>query len=162
MGCDLRQRNWSRDYFTFQSTHPRGVRQPNDSLSYGQRIFQSTHPRGVRLFKGLVYSDDFFISIHAPTWGATALPYVLFQIYPFQSTHPRGVRQVWRKLGKSMPRISIHAPTWGATLIFKLIFKLVKISIHAPTWGATIILSRKCFQQKTFQSTHPRGVRRLL
>ena len=25
-------------------------------------------------FKGLVYSDDFFISIHAPTWGATVKP----------------------------------------------------------------------------------------
>ena len=33
----------------FQSTHPRGVRQPYFSLTGFLDLFQSTHPRGVRL-----------------------------------------------------------------------------------------------------------------
>ena len=32
----------------FQSTHPRGVRQPNEKLVNASNWFQSTHPRGVR------------------------------------------------------------------------------------------------------------------
>ena len=57
-------------------------------------IFQSTHPRGVRLIPN---GEDrlLFISIHAPTWGAT----------------PQ-VAHLLRLL-----LISIHAPTWGATAI---------------------------------------------
>ena len=57
-------------------------------------IFQSTHPRGVRLKRDAKILEDFLISIHAPTWGAT----------PYEFRQP--------------PRwlfISIHAPTWGAT-----------------------------------------------
>ena len=57
-------------------------------------LFQSTHPRGVRLKRDAKIWEDFLISIHAPTWGAT----------PYEFRQP--------------PRwlfISIHAPTWGAT-----------------------------------------------
>ena len=100
--------------------------------------FQSTHPRGVRLddLRGLRNSE--FISIHAPTWGAT----------PSSNPHRRP------------PRISIHAPTWGATEEARRPFVVVDISIHAPTWGAT---AHVCTHESgsEFQSTHPRGVRRL-
>ena len=79
--------------------------------------------------------------------------------------------------------ISIHAPTWGATVDLQKLGVSVDISIHAPTWGAT---SRDCdscgsvfhfnprthvgcdvgyrlqvLTRKRFQSTHPRGVRRI-
>ena len=101
-------------------------------------VFQSTHPRGVR----------------------HALPYVLFQFYPFQSTHPRGVRQRIKFMQQLCNSISIHAPTWGATLYFWYFSVDNKISIHAPTWGATSEPSG-IIGRSLFQSTHPRGVRRV-
>ena len=80
----------------FQSTHPRGVRLTNVNLTSAQNVFQSTHPRGVRLCRlnsGLIallfqsthprgvrlnllvaYARKKWISIHAPTWGATVKP----------------------------------------------------------------------------------------
>ena len=39
------------------------------------------------------------ISIHAPTWGATAKPIELVEQLVFQSTHPRGVRHLCHKVG---------------------------------------------------------------
>ena len=59
---------------------------------------------------------EVFISIHAPTWGATSIGY--------------GV--------PTRKRISIHAPTWGATIGEVHISFKIDISIHAPTWGATV------------------------
>ena len=55
--------------------------------------------------------------------------------------------------------ISIHAPTWGATPLREHHPDEVDISIHAPTWGATTSRMLLC-NLLTFQSTHPRGVRR--
>ena len=143
-------------------------------------LFQSTHPRGVRLHlmvesptiayfnpRTHVGCDTPFIvvpkvkliSIHAPTWGATARE-----------------RHSLRAC-----RISIHAPTWGATCAASPcrmtpryfnprthvgcdgIIRAVEegdedISIHAPTWGATYH-NTKSYDTLQFQSTHPRGVR---
>ena len=78
------------------------------------------------------------VSIHAPTWGATSFPSMvwIFQ-YPFQSTHPHGVRPRLRREYRVATRVSIHAPTWGATAY-----------------------NRKYHEHKRFQSTHPHGVRR--
>ena len=101
-----------------------------------------------------------YISIHAPTWGATgffALTFVLGAYFNprthmgcdsnrgplpegcklFQSTHPHGVRLVLTRLFHSAKIISIHAPTWGATRAYTTKLNKLKISIHAPTWGAT-------------------------
>ena len=125
------------------------------------------------------------ISIHAPTWGATADKVeeaVLAAI--FQSTHPRGVRL--KRDAKILEDflISIHAPTWGATPYeFRQPPRWLFISIHAPTWGATgapvvevavfhdfnprthvgcdIDAWHVCWPSCVFQSTHPRGVRPL-
>ena len=147
----------------FQSTHPRGVRRalergsPSCAASFNPRTrvgcdqappgppdrrsrFQSTHPRGVRLVaqgKGHVLGH---VSIHAPAWGAT-------------------VRDAC--LGASL-LVSIHAPAWGATCP-RLIFNVSDecVSIHAPAWGATQELRSPCGSRSRFQSTHPRGVRRI-
>jgi len=56
---------------SFQSTHPRGVRQNRCPSIRRLFQFQSTHPRGVRL-----HSNN-------------SISYCLI----FQSTHPRGVRR---------------------------------------------------------------------
>ena len=104
----------------FQSTHPRGVRPTAADILPTVFEFQSTHPRGVRhTFPGPL-KTLLFISIHAPTWGAT-------------------------KAGQRRPdrdAISIHAPTWGATNFVQNFDHPFIISIHAPTWGAT--LNRTC------------------
>ena len=98
----------------FQSTHPRGVRRGLYRSLIALLKFQSTHPRGVRRRVIGRYRDagnfnprthvgcdqgdwqhspHSCISIHAPTWGATA-----------------NTKAVVRASS-----ISIHAPTWGAT-----------------------------------------------
>ena len=65
-----------------------------------------------------VYYGMTFVSIHAPTWGATFL----------------GV------LPTPQFGVSIHAPTWGATRGTELGDLRISVSIHAPTWGATHVL----------------------
>ena len=60
-------------------------------------------------------SISFFISIHAPTRGAT-----------FNCV-----------VHNKMNIISIHAPTRGATDVCGTEIRVLDISIHAPTRGAT-------------------------
>ena len=56
-------------------------------------------------------------------------------------------------------RVSIHAPAWGATGRDVHVHQGADVSIHAPAWGATRA-SRAFSTSPSFQSTHPRGVRR--
>ena len=121
--------------------------------------FQSTHPRGVRLKRDAKIWEDFLISIHAPTWGATSVCLTaLRRSFNFNPRTHVGCDTVpTATIGVNInfnPRthvgcdrntirffnimvISIHAPTWGATQIEGLLNALRDISIHAPTWGAT-------------------------
>ena len=102
----------------------------------------------------------FFVSIHAPAWGATA----------------------GRPGRDCRGQVSIHAPAWGATARRRPNANQIRVSIHAPAWGATTppcasgwswpsfnprtrvgcdFLKRlRYYLGKRFQSTHPRGVRR--
>ena len=99
-----------------------------------------------------------FISIHAPTRGATD-----GNLHPddgklFQSTLPREER---RKTRDTPPQsfISIHAPTRGATHDDQVLHGDTLISIHAPTRGATFVrVGLQGFEK--FQSTLPREERR--
>ena len=99
----------------FQSTHPHGVRLNKADFNSGEKPFQSTHPHGVRLNAFCCYLSTFrfqsthphgvrqastsgksgyrFVSIHAPTRGAT----------------PSLVSS------SAIKSVSIHAPTRGAT-----------------------------------------------
>ena len=142
-------------------------------------LFQSTLPQGERLrsllrvccnldfnprsHKG---SDSFlmaitilnWISIHAPTRGATFIFLTYNSQSKFQSTLPQGERPSYHTILHLIiyfnPRshkgsdhngflyylvvvISIHAPTRGATLIVCVARYTSTISIHAPTRGAT-------------------------
>ena len=81
-------------YLTFQSTHPRGVRQEREEFVL---------PR-----------DE--VSIHAPARGATIDPGAGTCGSLFQSTHPRGVRLARADGVDSLPPVSIHAPARGATV----------------------------------------------
>ena len=102
-----------------------------------------------------------YISIHAPTRGATALIAIGVALYKFQSTLPRGERLPCIPSCHSHVSISIHAPTRGATRSHsykcqcptyfnprshegsdRIAFRRTdsnSISIHAPTRGATLM-----------------------
>ena len=69
-GCDLLAKVLTTRLYSFQSTHPHGVRLSLYQLKKVLEEFQSTHPHGVRQSQAL--------TPHA--W------------HRFQSTHPHGVR----------------------------------------------------------------------
>ena len=79
-------------------------------------LFQSTHPHGVRQQSWAVYRLALYVSIHAPTRGATK------------------TRQFYGR----MELVSIHAPTRGATSSTSSSLPGNGVSIHAPTRGATL------------------------
>ena len=121
----------------FQSTCPRrGTTIPESKLEDSDDWFQSTLPRGERRRSGRTIFRPGYVSIHAPTRGAT-LPV----IQPYL-----------------LHRVSIHAPTRGATHSSLSISRHIWVSIHAPTRGATKG-GVKCVVQDRFQSTLPRGER---
>ena len=98
VGCDVAVLLLKKGRDKFQSTHPCGVRPTPSEKSFHTWIFQSTHPCGVRLFGyrwrhllrrfqsthpcGVRQSRknytirSYFISIHAPMWGATRMHFV--------------------------------------------------------------------------------------
>jgi len=100
----------------------------------------------------------------------------------FQSTHPRGVRLPCGSTSSGCFHVSIHAPARGATRSPLEIAAPLIVSIHAPARGATVLTPKTAddatgFNPRTregcdvyldfdpapldrsFQSTHPRGVR---
>ena len=110
-----------------------------------------------------VYYRDFYyktyISIHAPTRGATICIYAQrFEILHFNPrSHAGSDVHVFSKLSFSI--ISIHAPTRGATRRDTRNGRHYDISIHAPTRGATIFKVVLSLAPSPFQSTLPRGER---
>ena len=145
----------------FQSTLPQGERR-RWVLSY-RRNNRNFNPRS---HKGSDHSDtitifNFYISIHAPTRGATAVPwrYRPLDAY-FNPRSHKGSDSTEPNPVLVLSDISIHAPTRGATLpecfldcvsLFqstlpqgeRLMAEITGqtafwISIHAPTRGATI------------------------
>ena len=72
-----------------------------------------------------------YISIHAPTRGAT------------RKVYADGCQAV----------ISIHAPTRGATCLYGFGYMVIFISIHAPTRGATVDHDTMVETILIFQST---------
>ena len=59
------------DGMRFQSTHPLEVRLSVHVLIFCSIWFQSTHPLEVRQIAAPSFADGLFVSIHAPTRGAT-------------------------------------------------------------------------------------------
>ena len=161
--------------------------------------FQSTHPCGVRR-PAPIQTQVQLVSIHAPVWGATSLthsrpvnsgfnprtrvgcdlpttriggqtqrfnprtrvgcdrrPCLLGFKVEFQSTHPCGVRRSnithLKLLDCFNPRTRV-----GCDLPHQNKPFAYQVSIHAPVWGATGGRGILTFTPE-FQSTHPCGVR---
>ena len=164
----------------FQSTRPRGARPLRSAVVNSVLLFQSTRPRGARRTSASMPTAQksfnprahagrdlpqrhcrflvAFVSIHAPTRGATAVA----------------------DFCERCVNVSIHAPTRGATRRRSQPHDLSSVSIHAPTRGATSNAQRSChwasFNPRAhagrdtnsptvivmhiqFQSTRPRGAR---
>ena len=119
-------------------------------------MFQSTRPRGARLCS-VVFFWRIYVSIHAPTGGAT--PALATHNPPF-CFNPRahgGRDLAWYSCWLSSP-VSIHAPTGGATETELENYDDELVSIHAPTGGATRFPAQ-AREPRMFQSTRPRGAR---
>ena len=122
--------------------------------------FQSTHPHGVRHDAALALCQRQGVSIHAPTWGATACVHAvpprcrcfnprthmgcdymrsitLASVAVFQSTHPHGVRPEKCSIFAASIRFQSTHPHGVRLIKFVRIKHLIYVSIHAPTWGAT-------------------------
>mgnify|MGYP001654948226 CR=1 FL=1 len=103
-------------------------------------------------------SSNYWISIHAPTRGATLLIEKRLLMLIFQSTLPREERQSQDGYIFNPFTISIHAPTRGATFEQWYVSNGFSISIHAPTRGATFP-NIDIPDVAGFQSTLPREER---
>ena len=123
-----------------------------------------------------------YVSIHAPTRGATARKTTESAAYLFQSTHPHGVRPCTTPARKETASFNPRTHTGCDAINTDIQAKRdgfqsthphgvrrwlhppkarkTTVSIHAPTRGATLITKYYKIMDK-FQSTHPHGVRRL-
>ena len=141
-------------------------------------MFQFTRPRGARHRTGDAARSG-FVSIHAPTRGATSPAIACGTSKSFQFTRPRGARHAVALFALAAMRVSIHAPTRGATRWGRRRASPIWVSIHAPTRGATEVAvglrRRVSFNSRAhegrdgspsaswrvgrFQFTRPRGAR---
>ena len=144
--------------FVFQSTLPHGERQIHlgehhstsgfnprshmgSDLLVGKSFFhvswfQSTLPHGERL--GVFFTNSkSYVSIHAPTWGATGTA------RPDYSQVP----------------VSIHAPTWGATGFYQGIVDKLKFQSTLPHGERLSVLlflvKLECFNPRSHMGSDP-------
>ena len=143
-------------------------------------LFQSTHPHGVRRQKHQEITVFHYVSIHAPTRGAThpiqgdveqtrfqsTHPHgvrliVFFPIsimHLFQSTHPHGVRPITMFLVRSQRCFNPRTHTgcdWTGSDLAALAPKFQSTHPHGVRPPEQRFIER-VFE---FQSTHPHGVR---
>ena len=183
-GCDLRQMSISLTTITNFNprTHEGCDYEIERTPSYVWHFNPRTHEGcDVKLHRAIIV---FQISIHAPTRGATSS--VRTRLPAFPNFNPR-THEGCDKVGKAY--IGKHhdfnpRTHEGCDCSYKTVTALFhEISIHAPTRGATeahgfLVLVHRYFNPRThegcddshcewqhhsmlFQSTHPRGVRRL-
>ena len=143
----------------FQSTRPRGARQRNGRDIHASRwvsIHAPTWGATVLVCEVLRAVE---VSIHAPTWGATCRHHRCMPMSCCFNPRAHVGRDVGGIANGNLTAVSIHAPTWGATRESVCLTRLASVSIHAPTWGATLKFSKPVLSTPSFQSTRPRGAR---
>ena len=146
----------------FQSTHPRGVRRPRRQ----ERDHQpgSFNPR-TRV--GCDHAQSAALLPHHrfnPRTRVGCDPWRPRPCGPWSRFNPRtrvGCDSLVAFHGLAPRFVSIHAPAWGATNQFVFLIRGELVSIHAPAWGATTWARPLPASSSRFQSTHPRGVRRV-
>ena len=145
----------------FQSTLPRGERPPQHGYTVVCCSYFNPRSHEGSDYVSPSFSSGPIISIHAPTRGATQIPYSFFPPFKFQSTLPRGERlnksRICLSLSNFNPRShegsdpvsSLYGcyrcnfnprSHEGSDITSGIIFfRQWGISIHAPTRGATLI-----------------------
>ena len=81
----------------------------------GAWTFQSTHPCGVRLAGDIDQLKGAWVSIHAPVWGATFGSPFPCKRYCVSIHAPVWGATHLNQQAKCKNKVSIHAPVWGAT-----------------------------------------------
>ena len=128
-------KNDSSNSSTFQSTPPHGGRRELLFKFTPTILFQSTPPHGGRLQNPQPIAGLMYVSIHAPTRGATRRGVCPARAPGwFQSTPPHGGRLLKSVILLLSLKVSIHAPTRGRRAVCVHIFAIF-VSIHAPTRG---------------------------
>ena len=181
-GCDAARLVLVTVFILFQSTHPHGVRREIQTLEQFDTSFNPrTHtgcdpvvsepnnfatgfnPRthtGCDVPIPLIFRAYLYVSIHAPTRGATSSAIIGIPRPVFQSTHPHGVRPV---LLCNRFRCTLFQSTHPHGVRHDSHQRKhddIEVSIHAPTRGATYQYFRFSLKSR-FQSTHPHGVRQV-
>ena len=121
----------------FQSTRPRGARQGSSTSTSSSSMFQSTRPRGARPLPRDRFSLD---SSFNPRARAGRDSILTTRSCSHSSFNPRA------RAGRDPKAVRIALTS--------------KVSIHAPARGATQVHGQGMLAQE-FQSTRPRGARRL-
>ncbi len=121
--------------------------------------FQLTPPHGGR--RGLTNpAHPWFVSTHAPAWGAT-LTEGRYVITDLVSTHaPHGGRLDIHG-NRHLPLSFNSRPAWGGLNSRRSTSVPFKVSTHAPHGGRPDIEQRISSIQETFQLTPPHGGRRV-
>ena len=103
-----------------------------------------------------------WVSIHAPARGATRPRGPARRSRSCFNPRAREGRDLAPVAGEFAQKlVSIHAPARGATHRHPRKREAAAVSIHAPARGATSARSF-CVEHSSFQSTRPRGARRLV
>src|SRR5690606_11160680 len=140
--------------FMFQSTRPRGARHQQQAEGEDVMVFQSTRPRGARPGQPRDQIRPENVSIHAPAWGATGMPWTAPAYDDVVSIHaPAWGATAAADSVRQARGASIHAPAWGATGRSPEGRRETDVSIHAPAWGATRVRRarhrcRQCFNPR--------------
>ena len=146
----------------FQSTLPQGERQLSECFFDCVGLFQSTLPQGERPLWRSIHCQNSLISIHAPTRGATMIPFTRSSPpRQFQSTLPQGERPSFLPFTNFCRMISIHAPTRGATVYDDVAPYAKEFQSTLPQGERRQSASRKSTPYQ-FQSTLPQGERHVL
>ena len=118
--------------------------------------FQSTHPCGVRSACNVTFIY-YFVSIHAPVWGAKLVNTHNKTILGFNPRTRVGC-EMFSTITSIKNKVSIHAPVWGANAhILMTWFYCLFQSTHPCGVRSTVLIPMAC--TGAFQFTHPCGVR---
>ena len=128
---------------------------------HGFKTFQSTRPRGARPYDEFRSFQKWYVSIHAPTGGATVPKMVRSTETRCFNPRAHGGRDINCRNKGSFENVSIHAPTGGAT--FSHLFNSTRSFCFNPRahGGRDQRAHHQSACKKRFQSTRPRGARLL-
>ncbi len=146
----------------FQSTRPRGARHGAlESVNEYREVSIHAPARGATRVR-LSCAPHHVVSIHAPARGATVSANPSASVVDCFNPRAREGRDRPLLGGpQAAGNVSIHAPARGATNRRAPGPLPPQVSIHAPARGATSFNPRLTKMIEEFQSTRPRGARRM-